>query len=544
MTNFIKKIRTSVDSWSFASILLVTLICIPLITIGIKIFEPSSENLEHIKEYLLPEYIKNTIIVAVGTGFFTIVIGVTLAWYVSMYDFKGRDFFSWALILPLAIPSYIAGYAYSGLFSYTGFIATVMRNNYGKSFRFNIMNIYGVIFIFTLCFYPYVYLVVKSFFSRQSTQLIEASRSLGKSKRETFFRVILPLARGAIVAGSSLAILEVLNAYGLVSHFGVSTFSTGIFRVWLSFGDSNSGVKLAALLMLFTFLTLVLEKILRKRRSFSYSTTKIRPIKREELKGKKEVYVITLITFIFLVAFIIPIMQLVYWAYLTYDTMLNRELFIVIKNTFVITAFSSLIIIVISVVIANTVRLRKNLLTSVISKLATMGYSIPGAVIAIGMMLSCVSLDKFLNPLYNIIGIEKNLVLTLSFALLISAYIVRFLAVSFNSIESGFDKIGTKFHEASRSLGKGINETFIKVDFPMIKGSLMGAFILVFIEIIKELPLTLVLRPFNFHTLATLAKQYAEDEMVAESSIPSLIIVFICFLAIYFFNKLGERRKK
>lgn len=544
MKNIINKTRASINSWSLASILIVGLICTPILSILINIFAPINDNLIHTTSYLLPEYIKNTFIIAISVGFSTSVIGVFLAWILSVYEFRGRKFFSWALILPLAIPSYISGYAYSGIFSYTGLIPSYLRNRHGININMDILNIYGVIFIFSLCFYPYVFLVVKGFLNKQSASLLEASKSLGKSNFETFFKVILPLARGAIVGGVSLVIMEVLNAYGLVSHFGVNTFSTGIFRIWLSLDDVDTAIKMSALLMSLTFLIILTEKFLRKRKSFSYSSTKIRPIKREKLKGSKEVYAILLCSLILLPAFIIPIMQLIYWAFLTYDTMLNKELIRTILNTFAITGLSSILIIIISVIIANSVRLQKNFMGNIISKLSTMGYSIPGAVIAIGIMLSFVALDRFLAPLYMFFGINKTLVFTLSFALLISAYVVRFLAVSFNAVESGFDKIGLKFHEAGRSLGKGITQTFFLIDLPMIKSSVIGGFILVFIEIIKELPLTLLLRPFNFNTLATLAKQYAEDEMIAESAIPSLIIIFICFLAIYFFNKLNEGRKK
>lgn len=544
MKKILKNIRTSINSWSFTSIILVSLICVPILTIFINIFSPTNENLNHIVQYLLPEYIKNTLIIAVSVGLLSSIIGVSLAWILSIYEFRGRKFFSWALILPLAIPSYIAGYAYSGIFSYTGIIPSYLRNTYGINFKIDILNIYGVIAIFTICFYPYVFLVVKGFLNKQDASLIEASKSLGKSNFETFIKVVLPLTRGAIVGGVSLVIMEVLNAYGLVSHFGVNTFSTGIFKIWLSLDDVDTAIKLSALLMLFVFSTILIEKYIRKRKSFSYSSTNIRPIKRLKLEGYKKFVAFGICSTIFLFAFIIPLIQLLYWAFLTYNMIFQKELLNTIINTIVITSLSSILIVIISIIIANSVRLQKNFVGNILSKLATMGYSIPGAVIAIGIMLSFVSLDKFLAPVYNLAGIDKKLVLTLSFSLLVSAYIVRFMAVSFNAVENGFDKVGLKFHEASRSLGKGISQTFFKIDLPMIKSSLIGAFILVFIEIIKELPLTLLLRPFNFHTLATLSKQYAEDEMIPESAIPSLIIIFICFLAIYFFNKLNGRKKR
>ncbi len=237
-------------------------------------------------------------------------------------------------------------------------------------------------------------------------------------------------------------------------------------------------------------------------------------------------------------------MQLLQWGYLSFRNFDYLELLIVIRNSFTITLAASVIIIIVAVIVANSIRLSHGTYSQLMSKLATTGYSIPGSVIAIGVLFFFVFLDKKFIPVYRFFNIDKTLVLSGSYVVLLFAYMVRFLAVAFNSIESGFDKIGKKFHEASRSLGLGITKTFFKVDLPMIKNSILGALIFVFIEIIKELPLTLILRPFNFNTLATLTQQYAEDEMLQESSIPALIIISACFLAIVYFSKiLGKKRR-
>lgn len=500
--------------------------------------------MRHITENLLPGYIKNTLILAAGTGFFTILIGVSLAYFISFYDFPLRNFFSWALILPLAIPDYIGAHVYSNIFSYTGFIPTLLREKFGLQYNVDIMNNYGAIFIFSLCFYPYVFLIVKSFFSKQSNSLIEVSKSLGKSDKEIFWQILFPLSRGAIVGGVTLVILEVLNAFGLPSYFGIQTFSTGIFRVWFSFKDLDSAIKMSAMLLIFTYAVILGEKFLRRKRSYSFSNTKIKYISRQPLQKRKKIMVLFWINLVFLFSFIIPIIQLLFWAKLTHKHVLNKSFFALVQNSFVITLISTIIILIFSVIIANSTRLIKGKFSFVVSKLANMGYSIPGAVIAIGMLLFFITLDKLFVPLYRILGINQTLVLTLSFALLISAYVVRFLAISYNAVESGFDKVGVKFHEASRTLGKGITKTFFKIDLPMIKGSLFGAGILVFIEIIKELPLTLILRPFNFNTLATMIKQYAEEEMLPEASIPSLILIGICLILLLLFNKIEKGRKK
>lgn len=543
MLKFSNKIWTKLNSWSFLSILSVVFVSTPIILIGFNVFNPTNEIMTHIIENLLAIYIKNTLILSLGTGFFTIIIGVLLAYLVSFFEFPGRKFFTWALVLPLAIPDYIGAYVYSNIFSYTGYIPTLLRNKFNIAYNLDIMNNYGAIFVFTICFYPYVYLVVKSFLSRQSSSLVEVSKSLGKNNFEIFFGVILPISRGAIIGGVTLVILEVLNAYGLPYYFGIQTFSTGIFRVWFSFKDLDSAIKMSAMLLIFTYLIIIGEKYFRKNRSYSYSNTKIKYIKREVLTGKFKIFALIFISLIFVISFIVPITQLIYWASLTYSTVLTREFLMLFTNSLTITLITTIIILTISIIIANSVRLGRGKFAFVISKLATMGYSVPGAVIAIGMLLFFITLDNKLVPIYRIFGSENTLVLTMSFALLISAYVVRFLAISFNNVESGFDKIGLKFHEASRTLGNGITKTFWKIDLPMIKPSLIGAGILVFIEIIKELPLTLILRPFNFNTLSTTIKQYVEDEMLPEAAVPSLILIFICFILLFVFNKIEKGKK-
>lgn len=543
MKNIFTKIRTSLNSWSFFSLIIILFVSTPIILIALNIFNPSNEVFEHIKNYLLASYIKNTLIMAIGTGLFSIIIGVSSAYFVSLYDFPLRKFFSWALVLPLAIPDYIGAHVYANIFSYTGYIPTLLREKFGITYNFDIMNLGGAIFVLTLCFYPYVYILVKSFLAKQSNSLIEVSKSLGKNNKQIFWKVLLPISRGAIVGGATLVILEVLNAYGLPNYFGIQTFSTGIFRVWFSFKDLDTAIKMSAMLLFVTYTIILGEKFLRRRKSYSFSNTKIRPIIRQKLNKKNKVMVLSWLSLVFSFAFIIPILQLSYWASLTYRHILNREFLILIRNSFGITIISTLIIIIFSIVIANTTRLSKGKLSIIISKGATMGYSIPGAVISIGMLLFFISLDGKLVPLYNLVGIDNSLFLTLSFALLVSAYLVRFLAISYNTIESGFEKVGLKFHEASRTLGKGISKTFLLVDLPMIKNSILGAGILVFIEIIKELPLTMLLRPFNFNTLSTAIKKFAEDEMLPEASIPSLILIGVCLVLLLIYNKLEKGKK-
>ena len=546
MKKLIRNLKINIDTWSLLSLFSVALISMPIINIFINIFNEANDNWTHLKNNLIMGYLRNSFFIVVGTSLVCLFIGVSLAWLISAYSFPMSNFFEWALILPLAIPSYIAGYTYAGIFSYTGVVQTQLRS-FGIQVSpgfLDIMNLNGIIFIFSMTLFPYVFIIVKGFLCKQSAGLIEASKSLGKSDTATFFKVILPISRGAIVGGISLVVLEVLNDYGLVSYYGIPTFSTGIFRTWLSLGDLDSAIKLSSILMFIIFTVLLIEKISTKRKSFSFSTTKIKPLKKRNLNGVQGFAATTICIFIFLFSFFIPFTQLLSWSFLTYKKVLDIEFIELVVNSFLIASIASILTICVATVIANSARIRKNTFTRFCSKLANSGYSIPGAVISVGVLIFFMFLDKkvFLN-IYDLLNLDKSLVLSSSILLLIFAYLVRFLSIAYNSIEAGFEKVGNSFFEASKSLGLNTTQTFFKVDLNMIRPSIFGAFILIFVDILKELPLTLVLRPFNFHTLTTKAFEYADDEMIHEASTASLIIIFIGSLAIFFFNMLGKKEE-
>ena len=541
-----KKLKLGANSWFVLSFIFILLILLPNLNILLNILKPASNNWEHIKQYLLQDYIINSTILVLFTGIFSIVIGFIPAWLVTQYQFPGRDFFSWSLILPLAIPPYIGAYTYQGLLSYTGVIQTVLRTNLALNLKqsyFDIMTIEGAIFIYTIFLFPYVYLITKSFLAKQSSSLIEAGRTLGRNSLDIFFSIALPISRGAIVAGVSLVTLEVLNDYGVVKYFGIPTFSTAIFKSWFAMGDLSSAVRLSALLMMLVFIMLVVEKLSRGGKRYNYSSSQVRPINRRKLNGFKSKLAVIFCSIILGVGFIIPTLQLLHWAWLSYAQILDIEFVLFVANSLFVASLASFLTIIVAVIIANTVRLNNNLLSKIYSKVAILGYSIPGAVVAVGVMLFFIAIDEQLKFLLQFLGLKPNgLLLTSTIIMLIFAYIIRFLGIAYNSVESGFDKIGTVFSEASRTLGAGITETFFKVDLPMIKPALLSGFLLVLIEVLKELPLTLILRPFNFDTLASKAFEYANDEMIHEAAISSLIIIVICTAAIYFIHNLSRSK--
>lgn len=544
---FYRKLPSYLNLWTVFSIIIVILILLPNVSIIINFFTEQTENWEHIREFILPLLLKNTSIIILFTSVLSILIGTSLAWLVSAYDFPLKGLFKWTLILPLAIPPYIAAYTYNGMLNYTGVIQTTLRNHFNIEVNqayFDIMTLPGSIFIFTLFLYPYVYMITRAFLSSQSSSLIENARLLGRNSFSIFFRVVLPISRGAIIGGVSLVILEVLNDYGVVQFFGIPTFSTAIFQTWFGMSDLNAAIKLSATLMFIVFSVLILERIFRGRKQYSYSSPKVRPLTPTKLTGWKAWTVFGYSFTILSLGFIIPFIQLTDWMLLTYEKIADPVFTSLIINSLIVALVGAFFIIIFAIIIANFARMHRSFISNASARVVILGYSLPGAVIAVGIITVFIKTDNLLFGFYEAIGKEPMLFLSTSLFMLISAYVIRFLAVGFNAIESGFDKIGNKYTEASRTLGMGLTKTFFKVDFRLIRGAVLSGFILAFIEIIKELPLTLILRPFNFDTLATKAFQYASDEQIHEASLASIIIVIVSGIAIYVFQHLLEKEPK
>ncbi|WP_174758170.1 ABC transporter permease [Alkalibacillus haloalkaliphilus] len=530
--------------WTVFSVIFVLLVLLPNLSIIVQFFAEPNENWLHIREYMLQNYIQNTLILVFFVGILTLFIGTSLAWIISAYDFPMRRFFQWGMILPLAIPPYIGAYTYHGILNYTGVIQTSLRNQFDVTVNqqyFNIMNMPGAIFILTIFLFPYVYTITKAFLARQSTALVENARILGSSSWRIYFRVVLPISRAAIIAGVSLVILEVLNDYGVVSYYGIQTFTTAIFQTWFGMGDLQSAVKLSGTLMVIVLGILVVERIARGRRQFSFTTTKVKLLQPVKLEGRKKWYAFSFCMFIFSIGFIIPVIQLIYWATMTYEQLFSHDFWQLIWNSVSVAFTASTIIVIMAVVISNFARLNRGMLAKTFPKITILGYSIPGAVIAVGVVTLFTALDRQLFGFYEWLGLEPTLLISTSLFMLVFAYVIRYLAVGYNSIESGFDRIGTNFTEASRMLGMSVTKSFFKVDMKLIRGAIFGGFILAFIDIMKELPLTLILRPFNFDTLATKAYQYAVDEMIQQAAIPSIFIILVSGIAIYVFHHVLEK---
>lgn len=512
-------------------------------TILFKLFSKPGESWGHLYHNLLSGYFVDTLFLLLGVAVATFVLGVSTAWIVTNFNFPGRRYFEWLLILPLSFPGYIMAYTYVGLLDYTGPILSFFRNKMNWQMEgslLDIMNLPGAIFILSITLFPYVFLISRASFLQQSRAYQEAAAILGKGRWQTFFKVALPLARPAIAGGIALACMEVLNDYGVVKYFGVNTFTTGIFRAWFSLGDSTSAIYLAAILLVFVFVILYLESWQRGGRRYSSEVTISRPVLRVDTSLPIQVGFTILMTLIFLISFGIPFLQILNWTSMTYEAVLTSEFLNLIMRSFGLALVSGIVIVIVSVILLYTLRMNPFYKLKYIAKISTLGYAIPGAVIAVGIMIPFLWIDKALIDLF-----ERRTQLFFSGTLFVMtyAYVVRFMAVGYNPIESGFQKVGIQVNEASRLLGAGSFKTLWKVDLPLIKTSLLSGILLVFVDVLKELPLTLILRPFNFHTLATKAFDMATNEMIAESANAALVIILTGIFPIIFLNRLIRKRE-
>lgn len=539
------KIR-SVNIWLLTAVVTMLLMGTPIYTILGGLFGGPGDYWPHLQKFLLPDYIGNSLFLVLGTGMLTLLWGIPTAWFVSTTHFPGRRLFQWLLIMPLSIPTYIMAFTYAGIFDFTGPLQTILRKAFNfPVYHLDIMNIYGVMFVMSLALFPYVYLIARAAFLTRFRSLIEASQTLGATSTRSFFKVILPLSRPAWVAGLSLVSMEVLNDYGAVKYFGVPTFTTGIFRSWFSFADMQAAIYLSSLLLLFVFLILLMEKIQRGEERFHSLVTVERPLAATRLKGIS-LWVATLCCFIpVLLGFVLPVIQLVWWSISSYESAAHIDFINTIVNSFSLAAGASLSCVLVGLLLLFVSRMQKSREFNWFMKLSTMGYAIPGAVVAIGVLVPFLFLDKRAILLANnLFEINPGLLLTGTVVGLLFAFTVRFLSVAFNPIEAGFEKISQSLDEAASTLKAGHWFRLTRINLPLIKGSLGAAALLVFVDILKELPLTLILRPFNFNTLATRSFELASNEQVAVAAVPSLIIIAVGMLPVYLLNVLIVKRSK
>ncbi len=541
--------RGGITPWSASALLTVALTALPLVVILFGVLGCESEIWGHLVDTVLPVYVANSAILMVGVGGLALVLGLAPAWLVSAYDFPGRRIFEWALVLPLAIPTYIIAYTYAGVFEYDNFLPSTLVALWPGlevwRIRAAVMSREGAMVMMALVLYPYVYVIARASFLRQSSSVLEMARTLGRGPWDTFFRVALPMSRPAVAGGLTLVLMEVLNDYGAVKYFGVPTFTTGIFRAWFPLNDPISAMRLSGILLLFVFTLIIFERMQRGRARFDDGARGYRPTVRRGL-GRKTRWLAAGVCFLPLVlGFLVPVTQLASWAGRGGSEVLDARFGRLILNSFSLALAAAVIAVSGALLIGYAARLSPTPLLRLASRVAVLGYSIPGAVVAVGVFVPFVWMDRRVNGFMTAaFDAPTGLLLSGTVIALIFAYVVRFMAVALNPIESGFKRLCGNLDDTSRSLGVPPLKTLLRVDLPLLRGTLISAGLLVFVDVLKELPLTLILRPFNFDTLATRAFQLATDEQLARSAIPALLIIAVGLVPVIMLNKLiggGER---
>lgn len=528
--------------WTFLACALALLIAAPVISVLINAFGARSEIWQHLVETVLGDYVANSFLIMSGVTIGVLIVGVPAAWMTTLCRFPGRRLFDWALLLPMAFPAYVIAYAYTGLLDYAGPVQTSLRDLIGDpdGLRWlpEIRSLPGAIMMLVLVLYPYVYLLARAAFLEQSVCVLEVSRTLGCSPWSSFRRVALPLARPAIVAGVALALMEALNDYGTVSYFGINTLATGIFRVWRGMGDPVAASQIAAILLLFVFALLAIERWSRGRRSYAHSTARYRPLPRFQLRGWAAFGAMLGCALPVVLGFVMPAAMLLHWALSSPEYWENARFLAVLRNSFVISAVAAALTLSVAIILAYALRLHPTRATRFAARVASAGYAVPGAVLAIGVLLPLAAFDHALASWTRAhLGWSIGLVFTGTLAAVAYAYLTRFLTISFSAVEASLGKITLSMDLAARSLGRSPGQTLGLVHLPIMRGTLLTAAILVFVDVLKELPATLVLRPFNFDTLATRTYDLASDERLVEAAGPALAIGLIGILPVYLLSR-------
>ncbi len=514
--------------WNFISIIICFIIFIPIFLIIYNI-NIDSENWIHIKENLVFRYISSTFYLVMGVGLLSTLIGVGCAWFVTCHNFYGRKFMEWILILPLTIPTYIVAYSYYDILETLNPIFNWSRVNIGIQETIMLENFFVyliVIFLFSFVLYPYIYLSVRASLIIQGSRFIEAANTLGVAGDKIFKKVILPNIRPAIIAGLSLVVMETLNDYAAVEYFGISTLTIGVFRSWFGMHDIGSALKLSSYLIIFIFAFLTIERFYRKKQKYNNIIGSNNKFKRIQLGNKTTILVLIFCSTPFVLGCLIPIGRLLTWLIRSSFNFDNINLLSISLNTIFISITSCVVITLLAFLIIFSRNYFNSNILKKISGLAILGYSMPGAIIAIGVL----KLNNTMNSIYP-------LMLVGSISGLIFAYLVRFLAVAWQPIESSMEKQCSSINQASRTLNIKALGSLIKINIPIMKKPLLLTSLIVFIDVSKELPLTLILRPFNFDTLATLTYDLINQAQFFQSSLPSLLIIVISVPAIFIINR-------
>lgn len=533
--------RSGISLLKLAALGAAIVLAVPVLIIVINIFLGGSDVWQHLYDTLLFDYVSNSLLLMVGVTLGTLVMGVPAAWLTSACNFPGRSVFAWALLLPLAMPAYIIAYTYTGLFDFAGPVQTFIRDvtglGYGEYWFFEMRSLGGAFVMLALVLYPYVYLMSRAAFLEQSANTLEVCRTLGYSAPQAFFRLALPMARPAIVAGVTLAMMETLADYGTVQYFGVTTFTTGIMRTFYGFGDLAAASQLAGILLLFVAMLIFAERYSRRKIYYHASGLRKASQRKIELKGCYALLAFLACLLPIAGGFLIPASVLLYWTLFEAQSV-GWDFVELSWNSFYLAALAAVITVSLALVLAYAARLhkKKSVQTAVVT--AGLGYALPGTIIAIGVIVPLAWLDhRIIEFMQRTFDQDVGLLFSGTIIALLFAYTVRFMAVSLGSVQSGLGKVKPSMDMAGRSLGCTPAQVLRRIHVPLLKSSVLTALLIVFVDVLKELPATLILRPFNFNTLAVRAFELASDERLVDAAPASLMIVAVGLIPVILLSR-------
>ena len=516
--------------WFLSSVLISFLVIIPILTVSLSFFEDTSRYFEILKNTFLYEYIFNSLSLLVGVLILTFILGVGSAYIVSFYKFPGVNFFKWALILSFAIPPYIYAYSLFAFFDNYGTAFTLLKSIFGDG-EYNqyipkFDGMFGLILSISFSLYAYVYILARSSFLYQSQNLIELGKNLGFSKIKSFFSIILPAARPAIVAGLSLVAMETLAEFGAVDFFSVNTLTTGIYNAWITFDDLAFANRISFFLLLFIFILFLTENLSRKKAKYHLdSRGGFKQKKKIKLSGVNSFFAFSFCFLLFFLSFLFPLGQMLYWTIKFPENFFDVNVINLLLNTLYLVTLSSLVLITFALISNYGNRVSKNKTLNFLSTLSISGYAIPGVILAVAFITFIAWFDNNIIKSLGFLSIKK--VFIGSILGLVIVYFIRFYSLAFNGIKSGYEKINISVDESAYLLGYSKRKTFTNIHIPYLRNSLLFVVILVSLEIIRELPITLVLRPFNFETFATTAYISASEDMLEAAAVPSLFLILI-----------------
>ena len=516
--------------WFLSSILISLLVIIPILTVSVSFFEETSRYFEILKDTFLFEYIFNSLSLLIGVLILTFVLGVGSAYIVSFFKFPGVNFFKWSLILSFAIPPYIYAYSLFAFFDNYGTAFTILKNLFGDG-EYNqhipkFDGMFGLILSISFSLFAYVYILARSSFLYQSQNLIELGKNLGFSKFKSFYSIILPAARPAIVAGLSLVAMETLAEFGAVDFFSVNTLTTGIYNAWITFDDLAFANRISFFLLLFIFILFITENLSRKKAKYHLdSRGGFKQKEKINLSGYQSLFAFLFCFILFFLSFLFPLGQMLYWTIKFPENFFDINVINLLLNTLYLVGLSSLVLIVFALISNYGNRVSKNKTLNFLSTLSISGYAIPGVILAVAFITFIAWFDNTVIKSLGFLSIKK--VFIGSILGLVIVYFIRFYSLAFNGIKSGYEKINLSVDESAYLLGYSKRKTFLNIHIPYLRNSLLFVVILISLEIIRELPITLVLRPFNFETFATTAYISASEDMLEAAAVPSLFLILI-----------------